>query len=98
MSWYKVWMVVPGTDGDAENGPCEPQWWNDMVQVEDEPAAIAAANAKARADWETSDGEYPSGRELGEECPVCTGAQAVTDEEHAAWVKQMEDFAPPPFE
>ncbi len=98
MSWYKVWMVVPGTDGDAENGPCEPQWWNDMVQVEDEPTAMATANAKARVDWETSDGEYPSGRELGEECPVCTGARAVTDEEHTAWVKQMEDFEPLPFE
>ena len=98
MSWYKVWMVVPGTDGDAENGPCEPQWWNDMVQTEDEPTAIATANAKARADWETSDGEYPCGRELGMECPVCTGAQAITDEEYAAWVKQMEDFEPPPFE
>lgn len=24
MKWYKVWLVVPGTDGDAENGPCEP--------------------------------------------------------------------------
>ena len=31
--WYKVWMVVPGTDGDAENGPCEPMWWNDMEQA-----------------------------------------------------------------
>ena len=50
MSWYKVWMVVPGTDGDAENGPCEPQWWNDMVQAEDEPSAIATANAKAKTD------------------------------------------------
>ena len=98
MSWYKVWMVVPGTDGDAENGPCEPQWWNDMVQAEDEPTAIAAANAKARTDWETTDGEYPCGRELGMKCPVCTGAQVVTDEEYAAWVKQMEDFEPLPFE
>ena len=69
-----------------------------MVQAEDEPTAVAAANAKARADWETSDGEYPSSRELGEECPVCTGAQAVTDEEHSAWVKQMEDSEPLPFE
>ena len=51
-----------------------------MVQAEDEPTAVAAANAKARADWETSDGEYPSGRELGEECPVCTGAQVVSSE------------------
>lgn len=49
MNWYKVWMAVPGTDGDAENGPCEPQWWNDMVQAEDEPTAVAAANARARA-------------------------------------------------
>ena len=69
-----------------------------MVQAEDEPTAIATANAKARTDWETSDGEYPCGRELGAECPVCTGAQAVTDEEYATWVKQMEDFEPLPLE
>ena len=98
MNWYKVWMVVPGTDGDAENGPCELQWWNDMVQADDEPSAVATANAKARVDWGTTDGEYPCGRELGEECPVCTGVQMVTDEEYAAWVKQMEDFEPLPFE
>ena len=98
MSWYKVWMVVPGTDGDEENGPCEPQWWNDMVQAEDEPAAVAAANTKARAEWETPDGECPCGRDLGIECPVCTGAETVTDEEHAAWVKAMENSEPLPFE
>ena len=40
MSWYQVLIVLPGTDGDAENGFCEPQWWNEMVQAENElPAA-----------------------------------------------------------
>ena len=97
MNWYKVWMVFPGTDGDAENGPCEPQWWTEMVQAEDEHTAIAAANAKARADWGASDDECPCGRELGMECAVCTGAQAVTDEEYDAWVKAMEDSESIPF-
>ena len=97
MSWYQVFIVLPGTDGDAENGFCEPQWWNEIVQAEDEHTAIAAANAKARADWGTSDGECPCGKDLGVECPVCTGAQAVTDEEYDAWVKAMEDSESIPF-
>ena len=97
MSWYQVLIVLPGTDGDAENGFCEPQWWNEMVQAQNESAAIAAANAKARADWGASDGECPCGRELGTECAVCTGAQAVTDEEYNAWVKAMEDSDLIPF-
>ena len=97
MSWYQVLIVLPGTDGDAENGFCEPQWWSEMVQAENRPAAIAAANAKARADWETSDGECPCGKDLGVECPVCTGAQAVTDEEYNAWAKAMEDSDLIPF-
>ena len=42
MRWYKVWLVVPGTDGDAENGPCEPLWWNDMEQAPDEETAVRA--------------------------------------------------------
>ncbi len=92
MSWYKVWMVIPGTDGDAENGPCEPQWWNDMVQAGDEHTAIAAANASARADWEASDGECPCGRDLGTECPVCMGAAAVTDEEYTAWKNEFDEM------
>lgn len=72
--------------------------WYKVWMAEDEPTAIATANAKARADWEDSDGECPCGKELGIECPVCTGAQVVTNEEHAAWVKQMEDLEPLPFE
>ena len=98
MAWYKVWLVVPGTDGDAENGPCEPQWWNDYVQADSEENAVAQANAKARADWETPGEEFPSEKEMGCECPVCTGAQEATDEEHDAWVKEMESFEPLPFE
>ena len=97
MSWYQVLIVLPKTDGDAENGFCEPQWWNEMVQAENELAAIAAANAKARADWETSDGGCPCGRELGMGCPVCTSAQAVTDEEYNAWAKAMENSDLIPF-
>ena len=97
MSWYQVLIVLPKTDGDAENGFCEPQWWNEMVQAQNESAAIAAANAKARADWETSDGECPCGRELGMGCPVCTSAQAVTDEEYNAWAKAMENSDLIPF-
>ena len=97
MSWYQVLIVLPGTDGDAENGFCEPQWWSEMVQEENEPAAIAAANAKARGDWGASDSESPCGKALGVGCPVCTGAQAVTDEEYDAWVKAMEDSESIPF-
>ena len=103
MKWFKVWMVVPGTDGDAENGPCEPDGWNDMVQAEDEASAIRQANEQARAVWE-SPSEYepdvpgPSAKEMGCECPVCTGAQEVTEEEHEAWEKEMSEEQPLPFE
>ena len=37
--WYEVCLVVPGTDGDAESGPCEPVWWKDMVQASSEVEA-----------------------------------------------------------
>ena len=102
MGWYKVWMAVPGTDGDAENGPSEPTWWNDMEQAEDEGAAIRQANEKARRSWEEPNYyepgvTAPSDREMGQECPVCTGAAAVTDEEYAAWKLEMEETEAIPF-
>lgn len=70
MKWYKVWLVVPGTDGDAENGPCEPEWWNDMEQAPDEETAVRQANEKARRQWEEPNQyepgvEAPSDREMG---------------------------------
>lgn len=103
MAWYKVWLVVPGTDGDAENGPCEPLWWNDMVEADSETAAIQKANAGAREAWEAPNWyepgvEAPSDKEMGAECPVCTGAELVTDAEHEAWLKeqaQLEAEMPP---
>ena len=54
MKWYKVWLVVPGTDGDAENGPCEPEWWNDMEQAPDEETECPVCTGAA----EVTDGEY----------------------------------------
>ncbi len=57
MKWYKVWLVVPGTDGDAENGPCEPEWWNGMEQAPDGETAVRQANEKARRlKWYTKTG------------------------------------------
>ncbi len=103
MSWYKVWMVVPGTDGDAENGPCEPLWWNDMELASDEETAIRQANDEARRQWEEPnyyepDVEAPSDKDIGQECPVCTGAAAVTYEEYTAWKKKMDESDEFPFE
>ncbi len=103
MRWYKVWLVVPGTDGDAENGPCEPVWWNDMEQAPDKETAVRQANAKARRQWEEPNYygpgvEAPSDRDMGQECPVCTGAEAATNEEYAAWKKELEEMDGIPFE
>ena len=103
MDWYKVWLVVPGTDGDAESGPREPMWWNDMEQAPDRATAIRQANAKARRQWEEPNEyapgvEAPSGKEMGLECPVCTGAMKVTAEEYRAWKKELEEFTELPFE
>ena len=95
MRWYKVWLVVPGTDGDAENGPCEPLWWTDMEQAPDAETAVQQANDKARRQWEEPEVEAPSGREMGQECPVCTVATAVTEEEYTAWKKELDAV---PFE
>ncbi len=39
--------------------------------------------------------EAPSDRDMGQECPVCTGAEAATDEEYAAWKKELDEL---PFE
>ena len=62
------------------------------VKAPDEETAVQQANEKARADWEDSDGECPSGRDLGMECPVCTGAAAVTEEEYTAWKKELDEM------
>ncbi len=103
MGWYKVWLVVPGTDGDAENGSCEPVWWNDMEQAPDKETAVWQADEKARRQWEEPNYygpgvEAPSDRDMGQECPVCTGAEAATDEEYAAWKKELEEADALPFE
>lgn len=103
VKWYKVWLVVLGTDGDAENGPCEPMWWNDMEQAPDKEAAVRQADEKARKQWEGPNYygpgvEAPPDREMGQECPVCTGAEAVTDEEYAEWKREMEEPAELPFQ
>ena len=42
--------------------------------------------------------EAPSDREMGQECPVCTGAAEVTDEEYAEWKKEMEEPVELPFQ
>lgn len=102
MGWYKVWIVVPGTDGDVENRPCEPTWWNDMEQAPDKETAIRQADEKARKQWEEPnfyepDVEGPSDKDMGRECPVCTGAEAVTDEEYEAWKKEQEEMDYLPF-
>ena len=103
MKWYKVGLVVPGTDFNAEGWPCEPEWWNDMEQAPDEETAIRQANEKARRQWEEPNqyepgAEAPSDRELGQECPVCTGAAEVTDEEYAEWKREMEESVELPFQ
>lgn len=102
MGWYKVWLVVPGTDGDAENGPCEPVWWNDMEQAPDEETAIRKANNKAQKQWKEPNYyepgvEAPSDRAMGQECPVCTGAVPVTDEEYAVWRRELDETEEPAF-
>lgn len=93
--WYKVRLEVPGTDGDAENGPCEPMWWDDMEQAHDEEAAVRQANDKARRQWEETNysgpgAEVPSDRDMGQKCPVCTGASPVTDEEYEVWKREVD--------
>lgn len=97
VEWYKVWIVVPGTDGDAENGPCEPSWWNDFVKATSEADAIEKANAKAKADWEDEEPFGFSEKEAGGECPVCTGAIRATDEEYNAWKAEIDAIPEPPF-
>lgn len=103
MNWYKVRLVVPGTDGDAENGPCEPLWWDDMEQAASEEAAVRQADEKARRQWEEPN-EYepgvegPSEKDMGQQCPVCTGAEAVTDEAYTAWKKELAEMEGLPFE
>lgn len=73
--WYEVCLVVPGTDGDAESGPCEPVWWKDMVQASSEVEATQIANDKAAEDWQSPRVDEagveigPSDKELGSECP-----------------------------
>ena len=97
MNWYKVWIVVPGTDGDAENGPCEPTWWNDYVKAASEEEAVRTANEKCKADFEEADEFGLCEKDMGGECPVCTGAAKATDEEYEAWKKEMDEIPELPF-
>ena len=71
MNWYKVWIVVPGTDGDAENGPCEPTWWNDFVKASSMPEAIKIANAKCKENFEEVNEFGFCEKEMGGYYPVC---------------------------
>lgn len=95
-SWYEVCLVVPGTDGDAENGPCEPVWWKDMVKASTEAEAIKIANEKAAEDWESPMVDEagveigPSSKDLGSECPVCEWARKATEEEYQEWKADRE--------
>lgn len=103
LSWYRVRLVVPGTDGDAENGPCEPQGWEDYVQAPDEKTAIELANKQAREDWEAPnyyapEVEAPSDKEMGQACPVCEWAETATEEEYKAWKEEMDSYPESPFD
>ena len=94
--WYEVCLVVPGPDGDAESGPCEPVWWKDMVQASSEVEATQIANDKAAEDWQSPRVDEagveigPSDKELGSECPVCEWAKRATEEEYQAWKTEQE--------
>ena len=96
IGWYEVCLVVPGTDGDAENGPCEPAWWKDMVRASNESEAIKIANEKITEDWKSPKVDEagveigPSDEDLGSECPVCEWARKATDEEYQAWKAERE--------
>ncbi len=95
-SWYEVCLVVPGTDGDAENGPCEPLWWKDMVKANCETEATKIANEKAAEDWKSPMVDEAgveiglSDRDLGAECPVCEWARKATEEEYQVWKAERE--------
>lgn len=95
--WYKVCIVEPGTDGDPENGMCEPDCWYDMVLAANEEEAVRIGNIKAKEWWETEDCNFPSPKEMGAYLPVCSGAERVTAEEYEAWKEEMESFPEPPF-
>ena len=97
LEWYKVWIVVPGTDGDAENGPCEPTWWNDFIQASSEADAIEKSNTKEKVSWEEPDPFGFSEKEAGGQCPVCTEVKRATEEEYKAWKAEMDAFPEPPF-
>lgn len=79
MSWYKVTMLVPGTDGDAENGMCEPDTYIDMVYAHSEEAAKGLANAEAE--------DIPFDR------PVAIHSEKATVEEYAEWKKGQDELA-----
>lgn len=90
MEWYQVWIVVPGTDGDIENGPHEPIGWQDYVEANSEADAIEKAGVFVQTDWEMEDPYGYSEKASGVQCPICTRAIRVTEEEYKAWKMAME--------
>ncbi len=90
LNWYLVNFVVPGTDGDAENGPCEPDGWEDMILAPDEQMAIYLANEQAVREYMAN--PFGCAEAMDSQCPVCVSAKMVTETERQLWL-QNQQFA-----
>ena len=43
---YLVTMVENNSDGDIENGMCEPDWFEDLIEADSKESATRIANEK----------------------------------------------------
>lgn len=75
MSWYKVTMLIPGTDGDGENGMCEPDTYIEMVYAHNEEIAKALANAEV---------------DIPFDAPVAVNAEKASEKEYADWKAELD--------
>ena len=89
LKWLVV-MVESGSDGDVENGPCEPSWFEDIVSTSSSDKAERIANAK----WNEPDEQFPN-----MEFPknVCTSVRLATTSEVANFEKMLSECPDAPF-
>ena len=83
MKWVVI-MVENYSDGDIENGLCEPSWFKDLIEANCENEAIKAAEAE----W--NDSCEPNRFS-------CSGAEVATKEEIAEYNEMRSMWENPPF-
>ena len=89
LKWLVI-MVESGSDGDAENGPCEPLWFKDIVSASCSAEAERIANKK----WNEPDERFP---DMIFPENVCSSVSLATAADIAEYEKMISECQDIPF-